>query len=142
MKAQLDENLPPALARALNCLAEDHGHSVIHVTTVIPRGTPDVELLLETSRLGVCVHITHDHHHRHRDERDTIATLSMTVFVLAKGWQGQPYFDKAARLVQWWPRIIEQAEQAKPPAIFLVPWSVGAKGRFEQVRISSAKARR
>jgi hypothetical protein len=141
MKAQLDENLPPALAQALNCLVEDDGHSVTHVTALIPRGTPDVELLLETSKLGVGVHITHDHHHRRREERDAIATLSMAVFVLAKGWQGKPYFDKAARLIQWWPRIVEQAETVKPPAIFLVPWSVGTNGRFEQVRILKVKAR-
>jgi len=141
VRAQLDENLPPALARALHCLAEDDGHSVIHVTTVIPRGTPDVNLLRETSELGIHVHITQDHHYRRPDERDTIATLSMAIFVLAKGWQDQLYFDKAARLIQWWPRIIEQAEQARLPAIFLVPWSVGAKGRFEQVRISRAKSR-
>ncbi|WP_414674574.1 hypothetical protein [Luteibacter sp.] len=142
MRAQLDENLPPALARALHCLAEDDGHSVTHVTAVVPRGTPDVELLLETSKLGVHVHITQDHHHRRPNERDTIATLSMAVFVLAKGWQGQPFFDKAARLVQWWPRIVEQAEATKPPAIFLVPWSVGAKGRFERIKVSSVKTRR
>ena len=135
MKAQLDENLPPALAHALNCLVADDGHSVIHVMAVVPRGTPDVELLLETSSLGIHVHITQDHHHRRPVERDTISTLSMAIFVLAKGWQDQLYFEKAARLIQWWPRIIEQAEQAKPPAIFLVPWSVGAKGRFEQVRL-------
>jgi hypothetical protein len=141
MKAQLDENLPPALAHALNCLVADDGHSVIHVTAVVPRGTPDVELLLETSSLGVHVHITQDHHHRRPDERDTISALSMAVFVLAKGWQDQLYFEKAARLIQWWPRIMEQAEQTNPPAIFLVPWSVGAKGRFEQVRLVR-KARR
>jgi len=139
MKAQLDENLPPALARALNCLAEDDGHSVIHVTTVIPRGTPDVQLLLEASKLGVHVHITQDHHHRRREERDTIATLRMAVFVLAKGWKDQLYFDKAARLIQWWPRILQQAEETTPPAIFLVPWSVGVK-RFERVTIPRTKA--
>lgn len=63
----------------------------------------------------------------------------MAIFVLAKGWQGQPYFDKAARLIQCWPQIVDQAGAVTPPAIFLVPWSAETKGRFEQVKLSRPK---
>jgi hypothetical protein len=135
MRAQLDENLPPALARALSCLVETDGHSVLHVTALVPRGTLDVDLFHETTRAGIQIHITQDHHHRRPIERDAIARLGLVVFVLAKGWTSQPYYEKAARLIQWWPRIVEQAHSMKPPAMFRVPWPLGARGRFEQIRM-------
>ena len=135
MRAQLDENLPPSLARALSCLVEGDGHSVLHVTALVARGTLDVDLFHEAAAAGVQIHITQDHHHRRPIERDVIARVGPVVFVLAKGWASQSYFDKAARLIQWWPRIVEQAQSMKPPAMFRVPWPVGARGRFEQIRI-------
>jgi ABC-type Mn2+/Zn2+ transport system ATPase subunit len=110
VRAQLDENLPPALAKALHCLAEQEGHAVLHVT--------------------------HDHHHRRAIERDAIARQGLVVFVLSKGWASQSYYEKAARLIQWWPRLVEHTEAMKPPAIFRVPWGPAARGKFEQIRIA------
>lgn len=135
MKAHLDENLSLAFARALHCLVEDDDHSVVHSTSLAPMGTPDVDLFKEVAAAGIQVHITQDHHYRRVLERKAIIDLRLTVFVLAKGWSSQPYFDKAARLIQWWPRLIEQAESAKPPVIFRVPWLIEAKGRLERVRL-------
>lgn len=136
MKAQLDENLSPALARALHCLAQADDHEVVHVTDLVPRGTLDVDLFSVVAKAKVQVHITQDHHHRRPIERDAIAAAGLIVFVLDKGWASQPEFEKAARLIQWWPRIVEHAEAMRPPAVFRVPWKKVAKGKFEQVRIS------
>lgn len=133
MKAQLDENLPPALARALNALVEPDGHEVMHATDLVTAGTADVDLFAAIARAGVAIHITQDHHHRKPVERDAIAGAGLVVFVLAKGWADQQYYEKAARLVQWWPRIVEQAAAMRPPAVFRVPWRFGG-GRFEQIR--------
>jgi len=136
VRAQLDENLPPALAKALHCLAEQEGHMVLHVTQLVPRGTPDLELFVATAKAGVGIHITHDHHHRRAIERDAIARQGLVVFVLSKGWASQSYYEKAARLIQWWPRLVEHTEAMKPPAIFRVPWGPAARGKFEQIRIA------
>ncbi|UOV02881.1 hypothetical protein [Pseudoxanthomonas mexicana] len=136
MKAQIDENLSPALARALHCLAEADDHEVIHVTQIAPRGTPDVDLFALVAASKVQVHITQDHHHRRSIERDAIASAGLIVFVLDKGWATQPEFEKAARLIQWWPRIVEHAESMSPPAVFRVPWRKIGKGKFEQVRLT------
>jgi PIN like domain len=136
LKAQLDENLSPALARALHCLAQADEHEVIHVTDLVPRGTPDVDLFAAVLGAKIQIHITQDHHHRRPIERDAIAAAGLIVFVLDKGWTSQPEFEKAARLIQWWPRIVEHAEAMSPPAVFRVPWKKIGKGKFEQVRIS------
>lgn len=136
MKAQIDENLSPALARALHCLAQADDHEVVHVTELAPRGTSDKDLFAAVVQAKIQVHITQDHHHRRPIERDAIAAAGLIVFVLAKGWASQPMFEKAARLIQWWPRIVEHAESMSPPAVFRVPWKKVGKGKFEQVRVS------
>ncbi|HEV2682308.1 MAG TPA: DUF5615 family PIN-like protein [Rhodanobacter sp.] len=136
MKAQLDENLSAALARALNSLAEADNHQVVHVIDLVPRGTPDVELFAAVKDAGVQIHITQDHHYRRQIERDAIASAGLIVFVLDKGWSTQPHFEKAARLIQWWPRIVEHAESMRPPAVFRVPWRKVGKGKFDLIKIS------
>jgi hypothetical protein len=135
LKAQLDENLSPALARALGNLVEVDDHEVIHVTDVVPRGTPDAELFKAIVQAKVQIHITQDHHHRKQIERDAIAKEGLIVFVLAKGWSEQSHYEKAARLIQWIPRIFEHASAMRPPAVFRVPWRKQGKGQFEQIRI-------
>ena len=136
MKAQIDENLSPALARALHCLAEAYDHEVLHVNDLVPRGTPDVDLFAAVVKAKVQVHITQDHHHRRPIEREAIAAAGLIVFVLDRGWATQPHFEKAARLIQWWPRIVEHAESMSPPAVFRVPWRKVGKGKFELVRLN------
>lgn len=137
MKAQLDENLSRVLAGALHCLAQADDHEVIHVNDLVPRGTPDVDLFAACVKAKVQIHITQDHHNRRQIERDAIASAGLIVFVLDKGWASQPAFEKAARLIQWWPKIIAHAESMTPPAVFRVPWRIVGKGKFQQIRITS-----
>lgn len=131
MKAQLDENLPPALARALNALAAVDGHQVIHVTDYA-KGAPDIELFRLAVENGVKVHITADHHHRRPAERAAIIRLGLTVFVLAKGWETLQHYDKAARLIEYWPKIISATQLFAPGSLCRVPHK--RNGRLEQVR--------
>lgn len=135
MKALIDENLPHALAVALNALAKHDDNEVVHALDLVPRKTRDVELFRAIVDAKVRVHISQDHHDRRPIERDAIASSGLIVFVLNKGWCSQPFYVKAARLVLWWPRIMEHAEAMKPPAIFRVPWKISGKGRFEQVKL-------
>lgn len=136
MKAQLDENLSPSLAGALNCLAKVDDHEVIHVSKLVPRGTSDVDLFAAAAKANVKIHITQDNHQRKQIEREAIAAAGLIVFVLDKGWSTQPHFEKAARLILWWPRIVEHAESMSPPAVFRVPWRKVGKGKFEQILLN------
>ena len=131
MKAQIDENLPPALTRALNALVSVDGDEVVHVTDYA-KGVPDQELFQRAIEDGVQVHITHDHHHRRPAEREAIARLGLTVFVLAKGWNNLAYYDKAARLIEYWPAIVTTTRIVAAGAIFRVPHR--RKGRLEQIK--------
>lgn len=131
MKAQIDENLPPALARALNALVSVDGHEVVHVTDYA-KGKPDIELFQRAIEVGVRVHITLDHHHRRPVEREAITRLGLTVFVLAKGWNELAYYDKAARLIEYWPEIVKAEAMFAAGSIFRI--SPRRKARFEQVK--------
>ncbi|MDH5822499.1 DUF5615 family PIN-like protein [Luteimonas sp. RD2P54] len=120
MKAQIDENLPPALARALNVLVAVDGHEVVHVTDYA-RGAPDLELFRRAIEDGVRVHITQDHHYRRPVEREAITRLGLTVFVLAKGWNHLGHYDRAARLIEYWPKIATTSENFEAGSIFRIP---------------------
>lgn len=130
LKAQIDENLPPALARALHALVAVDGHEVIHVTDYA-KGAPDLDLFEQAVSKGVRVHITQDHHGRHPAERAAITRLGLTVFVLARGWSNLGYYDKAARLIEYWPKIATMAGMVEPGSIFRV--SPRRNGRLQPV---------
>lgn len=139
MKAVLDENLPPALARALHELACVDDHSVQHVTQIVPMGSTDLAVFEAISVAKIGVHVTQDHHHRKPVERHAIAASGLIVFVLNKGWSEQNFWDKSANLIRWWPAIIAHAERMTPPAVFRVPWKLQGKGKFEQVPMHALK---
>lgn len=120
LKAQIDENLPPAIARALHELVLVDGHQVVHVADYA-RGAPDLEVFQLAIDDGVKVHITQDHHHRRLLERQAITRLGLTVFVLAKGWNALRHYDKAARLIEYWPAIVTTSAMFAPGSIFRIP---------------------
>ena len=131
MKAQIDENLPPVLARGLNALVSVDGDEVVHVTDYA-KGAPDLELFRRAIEDGVQVHITQDHHYRRPVEREAITRLGLTVFVLAKGWSDLKHYDKAARLIEYWPAIATTSKMFAAGSIFRIP--PRRNGKFEQIK--------
>lgn len=131
MKAQIDENLPPSLARGLNALVSPDGDEVVHVADYA-KGASDEDLFRLAIEDGVQIHITHDHHYRRPAEREAIARLGLTVFVLAKGWSKLAYYEKAARLIEYWPAIVATTKLVAAGAIFRIPHR--RNGRLEQIK--------
>lgn len=134
MKAQIDENLPPSLARAIDAIARNYDHEVVHVRDFVASGTTDLDVFDAAIERGIRVHVTQDHHHRKPAERDAIARLGLTVFVLAKGWSTLGQYDRAARLLEWWPKMMQQAELVQPGAMFRVPHARASGGRLAQIK--------
>lgn len=133
MKVQIDENLPPALARALNAIAAIDEHEVVHVTD-FAKGAPDLDLFKRAIAHGIRVHVTQDHHQRRPVEREAIAKLGLTVFVLASGWDKMEHYQKAAWLIEWWPKIMQAAELYAQGTIHRVPSCNARRGRLEQIK--------
>lgn len=135
MKVILDENLPLTLAQALNALASNDGHVVKHATEIVERGAKDVDLFKALFDQKYEIHITQDNHQRKQIERKAIADAGLIVFVLAKPWATQLFWNKSVQLVRWFPLIIDHAARMKPPACFRVPWKIQGQGKFEQIKL-------
>ena len=138
MKVFIDNNLPPALARALHELSGPEGHSVTHIRTKFPEGTTDPEWIGVLAGEGGWVVITRDKLSK-GIEREALRRAGLLAFMLDKSWSRQTYWSIAHQLVRWWPRIVEQAQGIEGGAAFKVPWTFRGKGRFEQIRLEGTK---
>jgi hypothetical protein len=131
-----DANISPHLARALNALSVPDGHSVQHLTEKFSADTPDIEWVQLLSVEGGWAVVTQDRAMaRNPIEQEALRRSGLTVFMLGRAWNSQRQWDKAAALVRWWPRIVEQALLVAGGAAFEVPWGYSSKKRLRQIRI-------
>ena len=128
----VDNNLPPALAKALHALSEPSEHKVAHLKEMFSQNAADSEWIECLSTQGGWSVVTHDKLNKGL-EREALRRAGLIVFFLDKGWSNHQFWDKAHNLVRWWPRIIEQSEGIKGGAAFKVPYNFSGKGQFEQV---------
>ncbi|KQX97755.1 hypothetical protein ASD22_11080 [Rhodanobacter sp. Root480] len=137
MKLLLDNNLPPALARALHELTIrewENLHEVTHLRDRFPANTPDTEWIATLAQEHGWVVITHDRLNKGL-EREALKRAGLKVFFLDRGWKDHNFWDKAVQLARWWPRIVEQAEGISGGAAFQVSWNFRGKGQFGQVTL-------
>ncbi|MGN6319223.1 DUF5615 family PIN-like protein [Trinickia sp.] len=134
MKFLVDNNLPPALARALHALSEPDDHSVVHLREKFAPNTKDSDWIEALARESGWSVITHDKLNKGL-EREALRRAGLLVFFLDKGRSNHRFWGIAHNLVRWWPRIIEQSEGIKGGAAFKVPYNFTGKGQFEQVKL-------
>lgn len=130
----LDNNLPPALAHGLaEFTSVTHPqHSVVHLSDVLPRNTPDVDWIENLAKDKKHVVVTQDRLNKGL-EREALRRAGLLVFLLDKGWASHKFWPKAANLVTWWPEIIEMTEKIEGGAAFRVSWRKAKK--FEQIKL-------
>lgn len=138
MNFLLDNNLPPALAKALQelSIAEwDGQHSVVHLKDRFAPNTPDPVWITDLSHhAGQWVIVTHDKFNKGL-EREVLRRAGLLVFMLNKSWSSHPFWDKAQKLILWWPAIVDQSERIAGGAAFSVGWNFSGKGKFEQIKL-------
>jgi hypothetical protein len=137
VKLLLDNNLPPALARALHELTIrewENLHLVTHLRDRFAANTPDTEWIATLAQEGGWVVITHDRLNKGL-EREALKRAGLKVFFLDRSWKDHNFWEKAVQLARWWPRIIEQAAGISGAAAFQVPWNFRGKGLFGQVTL-------
>jgi hypothetical protein len=138
LKCLVDNNLPPALARALNELSANKFsglEQVIALREKFPEDTPDMTWIQALGQQGDWFILSADQFRKHGDlERKALRQSGLIVFCLSKSWAAQQYWEKCAHLLRWWPHIVEQAERLQGGAAFRVPWKLsGGKPKFEQI---------
>lgn len=135
MRFIFDNNLSIYLARAIAALCEPEGVVVSHIREKFPEGTPDVEWIYGLAVEKDWAVVTQDRLTRNPLEKEALRRSGLTAFILVRGWAHHKEWEKAAQLVRWWPRIMEQADLVRGGAAFQVPWRWTGKGRFQQIRL-------
>ena len=127
-------NLSVYYAQALAALCKPAKVTVTHIKEKFPSNPPDIEWIEALADEGDWAVISHDRFHKNPLEKEALRRAGLTVFVLKKSWADQKNWSKAAQLVRWWPRIMEQADLVTGGAVFEVPYNFSGKGRFQQVQ--------
>lgn len=131
----IDNNLPPALAAALDSLSKGEGHNVVHLAEKFARDTTDLEWISVLKNEGSWIVISQDSFRKSDLERQAVRESGLIVFCLAKQWAKAPYWEKAHQLVRWWPAIINQSQRLSGGAALRVPWRFSPPGKFEQIKV-------
>lgn len=135
MKFLFDNNLPPSLARGVAALSagDPDIDQVVALRDKYPASSPDETWLSDLAREGGWIVISCDQFKKSKTERELLRQRGLTVFVLDPQWANHQYWDKAARLVLWWPKIVNVARLTSKTAM-RVPWKFTSKSTFEQIR--------
>lgn len=135
MNFLLDNNLPPALARALHELSKHQGHTVVPLRDKFAIDTDDITWINTLKAEGNWTILSQDQFRKSDLEKQAIRDCGLIVFSLARQWSRFSYWEKATNLVRWWPAIIDQSDRISGGAAFRVPWRYISQGRFEQVKM-------
>lgn len=66
-------------------------------------------------------------------EKEAWRASRLTVFFLTQSWSRQKLWEKAWRLIRWWPQIAEMAERVEAGAAYEISLVYGA-GKLRMLR--------
>ena len=117
-----DNCISPKVARAVNAIYEDDGHSAVPLRDIFPANTPDSEWINSLSQSSQdWVVITHDRRiSKKPHERAALESTDLKIFFLDSGWSGFSPSQTTQKLLKYWDKIIEQAEDSEPGTSFLI----------------------
>lgn len=116
----MDNNLPPALAGAIDALCRAEA-DVTHLQDGFPSDTSDEEWAGSLSQSGRrWTVVTSDKFQKNHGERELVKASGMVWFFLLPGWNDQTYWVKSWKLIKAWPDIMRKARRAKINSSFSV----------------------
>lgn len=126
MNFLVDHNISHHIAHALAAMAAPGGHMVVAKREKFDTTTRvrDVQWLGVLGQEGGWAFISDDHRiYKNPQERTAMISARVIGFFLRSAWRkpNVSEFERAARLILWWPRLINQCEIVSPPAAFGVP---------------------
>jgi hypothetical protein len=131
VKVLVDENLSPALARALNALFAGQ-HEIVHIRDRFGPGVKDVDWISRLSADGQWIVISGDRRiTRNRVEYAAFRSSRMIGFFLSRGLYKAPVVKQMERLLALWPTIEQQSGLVAGGAMFELPMR---STRVEQLR--------
>lgn len=142
MRLVFDENLPPALPRALASLIPNHTFE--HVVDVVGRGAPDEAIFATLAADATSVLITLDR--KQARTPHVLAALrrsKLTIVFLEPKWERFDTIKRGELLLRWWPMLEPALSAASRGSWFRLPvsGSVAPLRPVQQGRRSAAKQR-
>jgi hypothetical protein len=125
VKFLFDNNLSPHLSRGISALSggADRHYIATHLREKFPDDTPDVLWLRQLQSEGGWVVIYGDQFKKSADEKLVIRGPGIKTIVLDPQWARHTFWDKAARMVLWWPKILAEVEKSSFTSARL-PWKL------------------
>lgn len=134
MRFFFDNNLSPKIVKALQALQPDVQLS--HLRDKFSPDTLDDVWIQALAAEGQWIIISGDVRiAKNSALRRVWLESDLVTFFLASGWMSLTIWDSAWRLIKWWPRIIDTAENFRPPASFLVSVNPPGKGKLRQISV-------
>lgn len=128
MKVVLDENLAPALARALDALFKGE-HTIVHLRDKFGRGVTDQRWIDELSHDGQWVVISGDRRiTRNRAEYQAFRNSRLIGFFLSKGLYKSRVVKQMERILAMWENMTTLASSVEGGAMFELPMK-GSRAR-------------
>lgn len=157
MKVAFDENIPAAMVRVFQILADERqlkylsaGLTIESAKDYTPRpGEPDyvaksdVPWVQRFAAAGGKVIISGNTRMKAvPHERLALIQAGMVVVFFEGQWSGWRFSQKCALLLHWWPAITKQLKTAKPGSFWHIPCSWDRQGKLRKVSNDDAKALR
>jgi len=151
VKIAFDEHIPPTLVKAVQALAEESGPITAKIVTAkdyVQPGDPkgdDTPWVQRFAVDGGKVIVSGDRQMRARlHERKALSDAGITVVFFSSTWSQKNAFVKCAMLLNWWPKIWECVNNAKPGECFEIPfqWNWTELRRMELPTATPPKVRK
>ncbi len=121
MKVLIDENLSPALARALNALFADE-HQIIHVREKFGPGVKDTEWIRALSGDGRWIVISGDRRiTKNKAEYQAFRGSRLVGFFLSRRLYKASVVKQMERILALWPAIEQSSSLVQGGAMFQLP---------------------
>ena len=121
MKVLIDENLPPALARALNAIFAGE-HDVIHLREKFGHGVTDIEWIKTLTQEGSWVVISGDRRiTRNKAEYHAFRNSRLIGFFLSAGLHKSRSIKQLERILALWDNIERVCDTVEGGAMFELP---------------------
>ena len=118
MKFVVDENLPPALAHALQALFVGE-HEIIHIRARYGPGVTDLRWISELSQEGRWIVISADRRiKKNQAEFQAFRNSRLIGFFLSAGLNKLPLVKKAERILALWNNIVTFGENSAAGSMF------------------------
>ena len=121
MKFVVEHSVSPILTNAIAVLAKPDGHDVLHLRIHYHQDTLDPVWLrgLGQREPDVIVITADPRISRSPVERAAWLESGLTI-VFLRSFADLPIWEQAAKLVKWWPEIVDSVRRARPGTGFLV----------------------